>query len=110
MRHHGYSEKIIRILDNMYKDTFSTVRVDGELTEWFETIVGVLQGCVLSPNLFNMFLEIVIAIALHGTGSGAVIHGVMLSDLRFADDIALLAEKEKGCRNWLQTSQRSATR
>ena len=58
--------------------------MDGEFTEWFETIVGVLQGCVLSPLLFNIFLEIVIVIALHGTGSGAVINGMLLSDLRFA--------------------------
>ena len=56
----------------------------------------VLQGCVLSPLLFNIFLEIVIAIALHGMGPGAVINGVLLSDLRFADDIALLAGKETG--------------
>ena len=48
------------------------------------------------PLLFNIFLEIVVAIALHGTVSGAVINGVLLSDLRFADDIALLAEKETG--------------
>jgi len=99
MRHYGYPEKIIRVLESVYKDTFSarlaTTSVDGELTEWFETIVGVLQGCVLSSLLFNIFLEIVIAIALHRTGSGAVINGVLLSDLRFADDIALLAEKEK---------------
>ena len=69
--------------------------MDGELTEWFEASAGVLEGCVLSPFLFNIFLEIVIAIALHGTGSRAVINGVLISDLRFADDIALLAEKEK---------------
>ena len=95
MRHYRYPEKIIRILENMYKDTFSALRVDGELTEWFEHIVRVLQRGVLSPLLLNMFLEIVIAIALRGTGSGAVINGVLLSHLRFADDIALLAEKEK---------------
>jgi len=46
--------------------------------------------------LFNSFLKIVIAIGLHVTGSGAVINGVLLSDLRFADDIALLTEKETG--------------
>ena len=32
---------------------------------------------------------------MHGTRSGAVINGVLLSELRFADDIALLTEKEK---------------
>ena len=38
-------------------------------------------------TLFNIFLEIVIAVALHGMGSEAVINGVLLSDLRFVDDI-----------------------
>ena len=40
---HGTNQKIIRILENMYKDTFSTVRVNGEISDWFDSIVGVLQ-------------------------------------------------------------------
>ena len=64
--HYGYLGKIIRILENAYRDTFSAVRVDGELTDWFETVVGVLQGCLLCPLLFNIYLEIVIAVALDG--------------------------------------------
>jgi Reverse transcriptase (RNA-dependent DNA polymerase)/Domain of unknown function (DUF6451) len=96
MRQYGYPDKIVRILENVYKDTFSAVGVDGEITDWFETIVGVLQGCVLSPLLFNIFLEMIIAIALDGTDVGAVINGELISDLRFADDIALLSEKEDG--------------
>jgi len=55
MRHYGYQEKIVRILENAYRDTFSAFRVNGELSEWFETVMGVLQGCVLSPLLFNIF-------------------------------------------------------
>ena len=31
----------------MYNETFSAVRVDGELSDWVVTIVGVLQGCVI---------------------------------------------------------------
>jgi hypothetical protein len=96
MRHYGYPEKIIRILENAYEDTFSAVRVDGELSEWFKTIVGVLQGCVLSPLLFNIFLELIMAMALDGTEEGAVIGGQTINDLRFADDIALLAKQANG--------------
>ena len=64
MRHLGYPEKIVKILENAYKDTFSAVRVDGDISDWFETIVGVLQGCVLSPLLFNIFLEMMIALGM----------------------------------------------
>ena len=42
MRHYGYPEKIVNILENAHRDTFSAVRVGGSLTEWFRTIVGVL--------------------------------------------------------------------
>ena len=85
--------------DNMnsrrhYKETFSAVRVGGNLTEWFNTVVGVLQGCVLSSLLFNVFLEITIITAIDDDASGAWLNGVKISDLRFADDIALLAESK----------------
>ena len=64
MRHLGYQEKVVRILEDLYCDTLSAVRVNGGITEWFATLVGVLQGCVLSPLLFNIFLEVVLARAL----------------------------------------------
>jgi len=47
----GYEGKIIRLLKALYivyKETFSAVRVDGEISEWFLMVVGLLQGCVLS--------------------------------------------------------------
>ena len=54
-------------------------------------VVGVLQGYVLSPLLFNIFLEAVIAIALGGNNR-AMMNGIeILSNLCFADDIADLA-------------------
>jgi len=40
------TDKTVRILDNSYRDTmytFSTVRINGELSDWFETGIGVLQ-------------------------------------------------------------------
>ena len=92
MSHLGYEGKIIRLLKALYKDTFSAVRVDGELTDWFRTLVGVLQGCVLSPLLFCVFLEVVMARALELEDVGVMISGSRLSNLEFADDIALLAE------------------
>ena len=99
MRHLGYADKIVRILESAYKDTFSAVRIDGDLTDWFATIVGVLQGCVLSPLLFNIFLEVIMALAMEGSEAGAVINGEIIGNLRFADDIATLAEKHSDLQN-----------
>ena len=61
--------------------------MDGGLSDWFATVVGVLQGCILSPLLFNIFLEVVMALVLDGNEIGADINGKCISYLRFADDI-----------------------
>jgi len=60
MRLLGYEDKIVRLLEALYNDTMSAVRIDGDLSEWFITISGIMQGCVLSPLLFNILLEVVI--------------------------------------------------
>jgi len=54
-------------------------------------VVGVLQGYVLSPLLFNIFLEAVIAIALGGNNRATMNGFEIPSNLCFADDIAVLA-------------------
>jgi len=72
----------------------SAVRVNGELTEWFHTVIRVLQGRNLSPLLFNILLEVVMALAPNGNAPGVHISGSVISDLRFADDIALFSESE----------------
>ena len=93
MRHLGYDEKILRLLDALYMLTMSAVRVDGSLTALFKTLVGVLQGCILSPMLFNILLEVVMALAVSDADDlGALISGCRISHLHFTDDIGLLAE------------------
>jgi hypothetical protein len=56
--------------------------------------VGVRQGCGLSPYLFNLILEAMMNIALDNTEIGVRISGVIINNLRFADDIDLMAESE----------------
>lgn len=63
---------------NIYR---STLKVCGEQ---FKIIVGVLQGCVLSPLLFNIFLKLKITTALEDVE----IDGVGIDNLCFADDSA----------------------
>jgi len=58
-------------------------------------MVGVLQSCVLSPLLFNIFLEVVLARALRFLDIGVVISGYRLNNLRFADDIAAMCNRSQ---------------
>ena len=83
----GFPQKIINLLKALYKISQSAVRVNGSLTDWFATSVGVRQGCVISPQLFNILLEVAMLYALHDQDIGAHINGHIINNLRFADDI-----------------------
>ena len=41
----------------LYEKATSAVLINGTLGDWFRTTIGVRQGCILSPTLFNIFLE-----------------------------------------------------
>jgi len=60
MREYGISEKLVKILNTLYEDTKAQVRVNGVLSEALSLKTGVKQGCVLSPLLFNIFMDWVV--------------------------------------------------
>jgi len=68
MKYLRNEEKIVRLLEALYRGMECAVRVNGGLSDSFETMVGVLQGCILSPFLFSILLEVMVALALHGCG------------------------------------------
>ena len=51
---------------------------------------GVIQGCILSPLLFNIYSEDVIQSALSEVTVGIKVNGRLVNNLRFADDTLLL--------------------
>ena len=68
----------------------------GELTDWFQTNVGVRQGCRMSAHLFNLLLEIVMRLAEREEKEvGVMINGMTLNNLRFADYIDLIVNTEE---------------
>ena len=69
-----------------------TMKVVGD---WFRTTVGVRQGCLLSPTLFNVFLERIMTDALEDHQGAVSIGGRTITNLRFVDDIDGLAGKEE---------------
>ena len=57
---------------------------------------GVLQGCILSPCLLNLYVEYIMRNAgLEDTQAGIKIAGRNINNLRYADDITLMSESEE---------------
>ena len=72
--------------------------IDDQRTEWFEVRVGLRQGCLLSPTLFNVFLEFVMK-ELSELDQTLVLTDTFSTDIRYADYTILLSdifEKLKG--------------
>ena len=83
----------------MYREVKSCVMVDGEQTEWFETCMGVRQGCVLSPILYSIFIN-GFAKAMKESGVGGVPIGN--NCCCFADDIVMFAESAEELQRMLE--------
>ena len=63
--------------------------------DWFRTPVGVRQGCLLSPTLFNVFLERITTGALKYHEGTVSFGGRTITNFHFADDIDGLAGEEE---------------
>ena len=74
----------------------ATVRFGDGTTEWFQIGKGVCQGCILSPCLFNLYVDYIMQNAgLDEAQAGIKIAGRNINNLRYADDTTLTAKKER---------------
>ena len=69
-------------------------------TDWFQIGKGVCQGCILSPCLFNFYAEYIMS-GLEEAQAGIKIARRNISNLRYADDTTLMAEREKELKSLL---------
>ena len=49
----GVRRKVLKAVSSFYVDSKACVRVGNDVSEWFVVNVGLRQGCVMSPWLFN---------------------------------------------------------
>ena len=86
------------------------VQMNGSIGEWFRTTVGVRQGCLLSPTLFNIFVERIMSDAQEEHVGKVSIGGRNITNLWFANDIGALAEEEQELEALVESLHKTFTR
>ena len=94
-----YAKAFVKITINcgiFFKRWEATIRTGHGTTDWFQIGKGVLQGCILSPSLFNLYTEYIMRNAgLEETQAGIKIAGRNINNLRYADNTILMSESEE---------------
>ena len=92
----GIPDHLTCLLRNLYSGQKATVRNRHGTTDWFQIGKGVCQSCILSPCLFNFYAEYIMRNAgLDETQARIKIARRNINNLRYADDITLMAESEE---------------
>ena len=87
MKKYNISTNLTQVIKNLYNKATSAVLFNSSIGDWFRTTVGVRQGCLRSPTLFNIFLERITTDALEDHEGTVSIGGRTITNLRFAGDI-----------------------
>ena len=80
-------------LRNLYAGQEATFRSGHGITDWFQIEKGAHQSCILSPCLFNLYVECIMRNArLNKAQAGIKVAGGNINNLKYADDTTLMAE------------------
>ena len=92
----GIPDHLTCLLRNLYAGQEATIRTGHGTTDWFQIVKGVRQGCILSPCLFNFYVEHIMQNArLDEVQAGIKIAGRNINNLRYTDDTTFMAESEE---------------
>ena len=105
----GIPDHFTCLLRNLYAGQEATLRAGHETTNWFQIGKGVRQDCILSPCLFNLYAEYIMRNAgLDEAQAGIKIAGRNVNNLRYVDDITLMAENEEELQSLLMKVQQES--
>ena len=98
----GIPDHLTFLLRNLYAGQEATVRNGHGTTDWFQIRKGVHKGCILSPCLFNLYVEHIMRNArLDEAQAGIRTARRNINNLRYADDTTLMAESKEDLKSLL---------
>ena len=108
----GIPDHLTCFIQNLYAGQEVTVRTGHGTTDWVQIGKGVCQGCILSPWLFNLYVEHILQNArLDEAQAGIIIAGRNINNLRYTNDTILMAEIEEELKSLLmKVKEKNETR
>lgn len=97
---YGMNTGLVNLIRNMYTKTSQALKINGELSRIFRTYRGVPQGCILSPSLFNLFINDLPDI-FDSNCDPVLLNHSKINCLLYADDLILFSDSSIGLQNCL---------
>ena len=135
LERYGCPPTYMKIVRALHTNNTAAVRVGNEVSDPFDVTMGVKQGCVLAPILFNIFMVAVAHLASSIQTADTVFPGIKLNyrfdggvfnlqrlkartkisstairDLQYADDAAIVAQNEAELQEQLAIINEAYTR
>ncbi|XP_037872901.1 LINE-1 retrotransposable element ORF2 protein [Bombyx mori] len=95
MQEMGIPDHLVSLVQTLYMDGITRVRMNNEFFHPFKPERGVRQGCILSPQLFNLIGEHIMRLVLENWEGGIRVVGHRINNLRFADDTTIIGTSER---------------
>ena len=90
------------LLRNVHAGQEATVRIGPGTMDWFKIGKGIHQNCIPSPCLFNLYADYIMSNSrLDDSQAGIKIAGRNINNLRYVDDIMLMAEIQEKLKSLL---------
>ena len=110
LRHHKIPQKLVNIIQTLYKNFECRVIHNNQLTEHFRVDTCVKQGCILSPVL--LFMAVDWLMRTDTQGRRMCIQWTLLTvleDLDHSDDIGLLSSKHQDAKQQSERLEKTAS-
>ena len=98
----GVPGYLVRILAFWYSNQTMCIRWGSEISSGFKVSNGVRQGGILSPYLFNFYMDD-LSLTLKKKYAGCKIADMIINHLFYADDLVLMCPSFRGLQDLLDT-------